>query len=770
MKVSKYIPILLARRRAAAGAVVPDGGLKSLTIADSTPIDENGSSIGIDGNGWVAIVVLKGLTSLVGTAAPSDLTLTVRDPGYDTSGNATTITRTITGVAHLRRQYPNGASKMISTDGTDLTLYITLDDWIYSGTTLVSASIGSSFYPSCVASSAGTKTNSSTRGYTKPVFGWINPQQERSGSTHAVEAVAFHRHATAGQQVACMKFRASDGTNNSAEVTVSTPTLSTRQTVGFIAEVFAGTLDFSGLTQAAMCTVNAKVYPWIGDSTAVLDLSSDGVAWPTSLPRTQLRVLCDRTGGYGGGYAYVKSGATGGAVSSVAATAKASPFPLLSDALSAMKDWNNVNKSHNDVGGGTIRLMDNGSGGAQLHIISAHCVNSPGSAWCIVERDPDTSAEVSLTTQATRLLTDCLRFRNITVIADAAGDDALTGWTNARGLISFDGVKFDNTQNKRMVSGFPMPHVMNSTLTGGNEINFNALPGTTANLMALIGVVSLSVNSRPPIGGLDPKLMIGCNMPSFSTRVDQSSTGDGDHGRITYNNRIDSGNWGNASAKTINYGFAVVQNLFETTGSIAFNAFADGDLTTVDNYIDMHNTSVGERASRMYNDVVASDITPSGLQKIGVSKFSIYDNFNWKGDTFSSGAGGTGTMAYSYSVGCVGNVSLFGTVSRLTTDAPHNDNADVPYMGNAWLSSSEYNCRRSGLGSPSQATVMGYFTSYTAAPQGVPARGGDYQPKNTSSVLKGRVPSGKSVLLKDIAGNTRKTDGTGAAGAYEAAA
>lgn len=766
------------------GSVVPAGGLLSITIADSTNIDQNGSSIGVNGNGWVAIVVLKGLTSLVGTAAPSDLTLTVRDPGYDTSGNATTITRTITGVAHLRRQYPNGASKMISTDGTDLTLYITLDDWIYSGTTLVSAAIGSSFYPLCAASSAGTKTNSSTLAYTKPVFGWVNPQQEiATASTHAVEAVAFHRHAIAGQQVACIKYQANDGSTNGTEITVSAPTLSTRQTQGFVGEVWAGTVDMSAMTQAATCNINAKVYPWLGDSSAVLDLSADGVSWPTGNLQTRLRVVCDRTGGYSGAYAYV-DGTGGGtpAVSSVAATARSNPYATITAALAAIKTWNNSNKGHDDIGGSFIRLMDN-AGGDKTHTIASSATNAPGAGYCTIEKDPLSSAVVTVThdNAGTNQIPHCLKFKNLKLTPSAGAENyTLIGYNTAGSVLCLENCLVDNSANKQVVTWMHYKYLLNCTFEGSATIKLNGLVGTAHAVVSLIGCVSNANVARPTTNDSDAQLTMGNNLPYLSMRLWESANpgGIGDHGRITYNNRLMSAVFARSGTDyTLTRGFAVVQNLFEydgTDGTVApLHAFSDGDRTTISNYIDMHNTCVGERVNRFYNDVVATQVAPSGIQKIGTFRYSLYDNYNWKGDTFNSAAsiiGSVGTWPSGYGVDSKGIVSLFGAVSRGTSDAPHNDNTDVPYMGMAWLPSSEYNCRRAGLGSPSAATVMAYLTNYTVEPKASPAIGGNYQPVSGAMVLKSRVPAGFSVLLKDIAGNTRKTDGTGAAGCYEAAA
>lgn len=199
---------------------------------------------------------------------------------------------------------------------------------------------------------------------------------------------------------------------------------------------------------------------------------------------------------------------------------------------------------------------------------------------------------------------------------------------------------------------------------------------------------------------------------------------------------------------------------------MSMNFFADGDLTTIRNYVEQHNTAVGNRASRMYNDVQASQVAPNGLPKIGASIYNVWDDYNLKNDTFNAdGAGATGNWAYSYSVGNRGNVCLFGRVTRGSLDAPANDNTD-PYLGMAWLPSSEYNLLRAGIGL-TQAQIMALFGNYTVGPQASPAIGGNYVPLSTSTYLKSRVPAGATVLKYDLAGTLRRTDGTGAAGAYE---
>lgn len=760
MQLALVLGTRLPTRR--SGAVIPTGGLLSVVVADSTPIDPV-SSIGASGNGWVAAVTLKGLTSLVGTVNAAAFTMQVQDPGFDANKNAVTVSRTLTGIAHLRRQYPNGGSKMISTDGTNVTVLVTLDGEIYAGTTLVSAAITSGFYPSATAGNAGSTTNGSSLAYPTPCFGWLNSQQESAGNSFAVEAVAFHYYARAGQQVACIEYQVTDGTNTASPVLVSTPSTSAFQTLGNICEAWQGTVDMTGMTQGTMCTVNAKIYPWLG---TVYNVATSGTAWPTSRPITPLRVFCDRTGGYGGAYAYVKAGASGGTTSATPSVAALAPYPTITAAFAGVKAWNNTNKSHNDLGGGTVRLMDDGLGGAQTHTIATAPVNSPGSTWIVIEKDPSTAAVITVTWSAQSSFPSLCKWRNLTALSGASTYDFI-GNNTADEMLSLDNIIVDNTANKTVAAWWIYKYLRNVQLTGGNDCNFNGLAASNNGLALMLGVVGTTTSSTTN----QPAMMIGCTLPRFA--VLRATTSQGNHGRILYNNKL----WYAAMEKittgeTLLDGLVNMQNQYEhdNSGSIVtcMNFFADADLTTVNNYLEMCNTAVGNRASRMYNDIAASKTAPNGTVKRGVSRYNVWDNSNQKADCFNSGAGSVGAWEYLFGVGNEGNVSLFGAVSRAATDAPHNDNADTPYMGCAWLPSSEYNLGRTALGF-TQAQIMAMFTNYTVAPQAVPAIGGNYKPLSGSTYLKGRVPTGFQPFKKDLSGTTRRTDGTGAAGAYESA-
>jgi hypothetical protein len=289
--------------------------------------------VGPNGNGWVGEIVFKGL-ALGGTFDPTKVTMTVSDPGFDSSGNAVTRYRVIKATKLLRVQrwttinsvstaIGNGLSTNAAgqlpaaaaypaiyvANTSDVLVRFGLSELIYAGTTIMSVSIGAGAYTGSIASTSASIANNSSRAYPKPLFAWVNqPITRVTSNNFPVEAVAGSLQARFGQQVACIQYSATDGTNTTSTVTCGQPTLSTLSTKGKPFEVYAATLDVSGLTNGADCTTRARVCPWIGDSSAVLDLASDGAAMPTTLNQYVLPFTCDRLGTWGGTVAYVRAG------------------------------------------------------------------------------------------------------------------------------------------------------------------------------------------------------------------------------------------------------------------------------------------------------------------------------------------------------------------------------------------------------------------------------------------------------------------------------
>ena len=703
--------------------------------------------------------------------------LQVSDPGYATDGSVTTVTRTIRGTAPLRRRAPNGAARQISTDGSDLTVHVALSDYIFAGTTIVSAALESGFYPSSVASTAGagSVTNSSTLPYIKPSFAWVNPQWDMSGSTINVEALAYHPYGRAGQQVACVEFAATDGTNTGATIRTSTPTLSTQITQGFPPEVWAASVACSTLTNGAACSVNAIVKPWLGDSSAILNLATGGVAWPTHLPQTKLNFVCDRTGAYAGGFAYVKVGATGGTVSAVAATAAADPYPTINAALTALRTWIGTNKGHTDLGGGTVRLMD-AAGLAVTHTISAGLTTTwGGTGLCTIEKDPASSAVVSVTWTATSLYPSRIRWRNVRILPTTSTYNVL-GPNVAGSAVVMDGCTFDSSASSsaRAIYFYEYRHIINPKFEGSNPILLLPLPDATgpAASVTFMGGATMSGSACPPsASSRGPLVIAGCNLPYFDALIGLSSAFTPTlNGLLWVNNRtrrIDQ-NMTYAGAAIASLP-TVVQCLTESQSDAVtgLNLFADGDLTSYPGFrYDAYCGGYGARCSRDYNDAAATNAAPSGVLKRSISVASIVMDLNWKGDTFPDGTpvGGCGSWGPGYRVGMRSFVSLLGSHSQQPTDAPHNDNAAQPYMGMAFPAGNVYNAQSLGL---TQTQIMDSFTNYTAYPRATPTIGGNYKPLRSATWLHGLIPAGMQGLKYDMLGQPRRDDGTGCAGPIE---
>lgn len=739
------------------------GGISSVNILGDSLLDES-SGVGVNGSGWAARVVLRGIVNTSGAVDATKLVLTVSDPGWNSDGTATTRTRTIRGGAVLRRRYPNGAQKQISTDGNDVSIVVSLDDVVFAGSTILAAEIELGFYPEAVASVAPLRTNSSTLGYIKPSWGWLQPQFGYvTGPTFDVEGVTFHPYMQDGSQVACVEYSIAGGavtrvvqTSLSAKITAS----------GLRPECWAAALDTAGTPQGAQ-QVRAVVRPWLGDVSAVLDTSTDGVAWPSPLPVQPLRIYVDTAGTYGGAYAYVKAGVTGGAVSADPTTARAAPYPTVSGALSAVRAWNLANRGHGDIGGAVVRLMD-ADGADVTHTISTGITTSWGGAtYCTIERDPLAVGVVSVTWTANAQYPDKVRWRNLRIVA-STGAYLILGPNTSGSVLHIDSCEIDNTANRNISAYYDFPFVTNVKIAGSNSVNFTSLAvsGSTQNGVALLaGCYSTSGARVQNNCGL---VTVGNSFPVLDMIVTAADANRVQHGKIIYGNRFNSVKWNSGGVAMQISGLpSFVGNIIEryTGEQNTLHLFADGDVTTVPWALSAYNTCVGERSSRAYNDVAATNLTPSGTLKRLFSMHEITDNQNWKGDTFPAGApvGGPGSWMHAYGVGRVGGVNLFGDVTRSAAGAPHNDNTDAPYFGMHWSSGSEYNLQRQGL---SQAQVVALFTSYTVAPSGTSVAGGDYRPKPTSTHLQNRVTR-RMGLRFDTSGTVRRLDGSGAPGALE---
>jgi len=777
------------------------GDMTTFRVRDATQMDPDSGSpaVGIDGNGWVAEVTIKGMTAPAadntsdGFFNCQKLELLVSDPGFRDSGGAivaTTVYRKIKGRALLRKQYKTASTdvngRFITQSGSDFVVLIALADVIYAGTTIVSAKVAAGFYTngSAVsnASSASTLTNASTYAYRKPTATWLNHQHLRATGDFPVEMIAFHRHAMGGRQVAGIKFQARDTTGNvSAERTAVATSLSAFVTATGApkVEAFKATIPVTALAQGELCYANAKVYPWIGDASAVYDLSVDGLYTGLTrivdaTPHTRLRFFNDKAGTYSG-VAYLDANATGtGAVASTLAAAKSTPYSTVQAAFAGIRAYNAA-RGHDDYAGGRIYLGNN-SGTTIEYGPTANISNAsaPGATWCEILADPAVTAPVKWTGKGTVI--------NIPSMTRAVGLTIKPGGTNQTtfqdgdaasnaSMLSLESCIYEapsagfNIAGGEGIRGWSIQYRSNVTSTLGNVLNMVS-GGTTVQGMAL------ALGNVQPQGG-DPSAAQIFVANRSSTPTDATTSmpvyTDG-YFWVANEWRYQVGPALSLLSKT--RPTVIANNLGEPRGNgsgiVAFNMAADGTTASVYELLDMHNTFVGNRGSRMYADTSAM----RGVPKEGVSIGSVYGNYNLKTDSFSPGyPGNTGNWRYGYHVGLRSNISLFGSLSG---SAP---NLAASYLGMAW--EPDYSTYQV---SSTFSDIMALFVNYQALRNDAATYpgGGDYHLASTTNTLSSRVPAvfaafnqaftdtvSGAVFSYDLDGKARLADGTGAAGCYE---
>lgn len=761
----------------------PVSAITALTVIGPTLVDATGdygdatARTGVPVNGWVGKVTVPYLVGQ--TFDPTKISLTVTDPGYDGT-TTTTVTRTVTGTRIIRRQYSANASLQQANDGVTLTVYFGLSGMVFQGSTVTAAAAAASFYGASAAGSVSSITNSSTAPYEKPTFGWLNLQHERQTGSFSVEAVAYHPSMRSGRQVARIEFIAKDsqGTPNvAATQTAGSTSPSTLQTQGQIVDAYKATIPLTALTQGDLCFVNAKVYPWIGDSTAVLDLINDGVSVTGNVsspnPQTPLRFVCDKTGAYGGAFAAVKPGASGNTVQSTLAGALATPYGTWNAALAAIKVYNNANKGHNDHSGGTIAMMESSLGAGANHSTAnsgiAADVDTVTAGKCLTMTivDPNATGAVKMTMATTRASTSMLHFK---INIDHTAGNGLDGGSAANSnVLALDGFTLNTTGNAGAVplnyrNG--LTYVRNVSQTTGGDTNGQTEIGCifSNNRMApalMLGVIctDAAVNVK-----LCPYVLVGCSFKRFNfdqmDSVTLTNTVDNDAAVITNNKFLDcrtTNSW--AEYTDVVRGVGFVQNVVEpankSTAVPAVQFGADGQVKAMNKFFEAYNTVPGvgseSRVNANYTDVAGA----AAVTKRGRRIANLYGILNMKSDPFTvntSVTGRVGNWEYRHWVGDFGNVIIGGS---------SNGDITTSTDGASWLGDTPNgNVMKAG-------TANVTFTDDKSGPTGVGLGSGTYTLTGATNAAYDAVPAGMAGLATDLNGVARKNDGHGAAGAYE---
>jgi hypothetical protein len=663
-------------------------------------------SVAVGADGWYADITIEGLstggtynlglgTYNVTTGAPK-VVFTVVSKGFDDTGAATTITRTVYGTRQVRKAYPNQATNEESTAGGNVTVRVALSEYIYqkdntgggNSGTAPTVTILSGFYTQAATpNNAATNmavTNNSTAAYQKPVGNWSWPGYELlSGTSHKARAVVFHRHGQQGRPVRCVKFTDTDGTNT-ATTTVTQMTIDAAMSADAVPVVeYVGTMNHTSLTQSAVITRNFIAYPWVGDE--VLDTST-GTAPPSPLVGPQ-KYVCDKNSTYGITMALVDpingNDTTGTAYdSAVYNPATALKFLTIGKAASAIAAYNNANRSRNSVGGGIVELEE-GS------------YNWVGSSNTYGTTPPDCVITIRGKTGTTR---SAVMISGVSTTSDL-GD-----------RVKLENLTITSTTNNTFVNiAFFWVHNCEYNCGGGSATGMVHATGNMSWYNTHCLVTGLRQGFHPFNGAaqLMPALVRGCNLDAFTrsilvytvlgnkrstslapvstllkTEIANQTFPTSDGFIIAYNKLLgyhltsfDMITVGDDFSRT---GGAIVQNVFEVnqsngTPNLMFTYAGEGetDNTPGDNIIYWHNTRVGGRCGTAYNS--AGSIVK--YRRFWSWKNSYDDSYGIKADTFGTpNAARIGNWPVLYGVGHTGNVDAeingTGTEGSFPNDFP----------------------------------------------------------------------------------------------------
>lgn len=664
-------------------------------------------------------------------------TVSVSRAGYDATAGATTHTESVTLTKRQRQLYPNQATP--TANGVALSTYIYSTDTI-SGV-----------------------TNNSTKASPKPIAAWVTPDRQLvsgtiGGSACPVEVVAFHRNARSGKQVAAVKFLITDGTNT-VTATVATPTVSTAGTGSAwdknALSVYAlPATDISSLS-AGMVTVNAEVYPWIGDSASVNESADNGSARREFTARYFLK----RATGPIYGYVSSSGNDSTGIWHSTAATAAATPFLTILGAFNAINAARNTAETGDKADGLELRLT---SGSWSIANTTAN--RTQNVAALTITRDPSVAKSAAIldlgaawrpklaTGFTSPLATGCLQIRDLT-LDRSASTGSITGESTGSVKIEviFDNVDLDLSgfsgalTNATLADDYHYGTVFTSNLAGNSNL------GQSTNQHRIFRGIQVNAATY----SMEGWVCVG----STITAGIGFGFADATKGGIFASNKFLNPSSANAviniataaDVDTIT-GFVFAQNLVEsihTTTSTAALGVAQNKGNTSHCLI-YGNTFTG------YGGLGRANLFYSGFANGGVDqehdlfavKGNIFVQLNCKGDVYGTNTTFDGALAFDHGVDCEGNFTQFNTAS------PATENQYYPGL-------------RSNIGSSSTTRNDPLFTSYagTGGSGGTPsagAGGGDYTLQSTSPA---KQLLGSALLSHDFAGTARPAS-SDTAGAY----
>lgn len=419
---------------------------------------------------------------------------------------------------------------------------------------------------------------------------------------------------------------------------------------------YIATFNTSSLIEGSTLTCNFIAYPWVGNSSSLLDTSLGTVA-PTPL-HGPITMVLDRTNAYGVTCALVNatsgndSGPSIGLAydSAVFNEATASKFATIAGAAKAIKDYNTTNHGRSDVGAGIIYLDDGSHSwiGANLGAV----YGSTPATWITIRPSGGSSTSDCFITGTFGQtdISDRVKFENLSITSASSFTGIGASW-------------YDNCDINASNTSLFRPGVHWLTQCNIIQLTQGLKSLSTENCaFAMVRGCNLTgfagqVHYYNVIGNLKTGIVAG--NPRFIAAI-SGSTAPAPQSQILAYNRIygfDAGVSGanlmltagkTASTYAHVRGIAIVQNIFERIGTSRLSTTLDintSDGDDFDNCIIWNNTIMGERQNCAYN----AKGTVVKWRRYWSVKNNIFHDWNSKHDTFAGEDVASGNRIGSWS-------------------------------------------------------------------------------------------------------------------------
>ena len=656
---------------------------------------EVGDVVGLSvSNGWL-YVRLAGLNtngtyqfglSDPGTfRIPTHPTVVLRclSPGFTTTGEPTTLSRTNFATTAVRRTYPNAQRKEEVWDGSQLTVRLALMDYTYRGDTETVATIAPGFYVQGGHASRGVTdmpvTNASTYDYPKPVANWSRPPWDlMSGDDTVLGVTGFGHHADEGRPLQCVRFWAVDRLGNATPVvTASIPEIDAGYGDALPVIEYLGRLDLRGLS-TGLATAHFRAYPRLGDAGAVLDTSDGRFTFP-SHEAAPTEFFADPQGTYGRTIAVVAVGgdnATARAVDVRQFDPQAPPpaFADLASAVTAVAETNGWLRGRRDPGGGIVYLR----GGSYAWTGGMLGAFEVPSTWVTVRSFPGETA----------IFSGAWGSRHVGALTKVEGvqfsSASAATLDDMKGLWIGRGTRITNTTDRRFVDSVTNIWITGATIDSlpqgtrpaflNYDSQFRLLRGCR---IAMPGqyLIPTIVLGNLRYGGAEGAVKIQASGLESGTAIEAPSFPIIAFNAFYAENSPLGGHllelWMPKSRFRNTNGFAVVQNLVEQvssstaasrTMSIASSIMAQPDTHPSPFAILWHNTVLGQRANLLEN---AGGETPEAWldadRRLASFHNNLFEQPNTKDDrNYVPSTNGTriGAFGFQHGINAAGNVDL----------------------------------------------------------------------------------------------------------------